>query len=448
MTLFGRVPKVLATSATLVVMNRLGTIAAMGLVATSLMAQSDGSINPSDSTAGPTPMRSWRDDDQYGELRRAMVDLRVAAAGVTDARVLAAVAATPRHRFVPASQRPRAYFDMALPIGGAQTISSPFIVAAMTEALQPRETDRVLEIGTGSGYQAAVLSPLVSEVYTIEIVSPLGRAAQRTLSSLGYDNVRVRIGDGFAGWPEAAPFDKMIVTCSPESVPDPLVNQLAEGGSIIIPIGQRYQQTLCRLTKTDGVLVREDLRPTLFVPMTGSAEDARAVQPDPANPRLVNADFEESVDQAVTDDPAVEKPEPVIPGWYYGRQVGLVPNGSGGHAVRFDNQTPGLASHLMQGLAVDGRIVPRMRLETSVKTENVAVGPGADQWPMATVTFYDELRREVGYAALGPYRGTRDWRTESRLVRVPPTAREAIVRLGMFGATGSASFDYVRLEPR
>ena len=276
----------------------------------------------------------------------------------------------------------------------------------------------------------------------------------------------------------------MIVTCSPESVPQPLVDQLAEGGVIIIPIGQRYQQTLCRLTKTDGELVREDLRPTLFVPMTGSAEDERSVRPDPAHPKLVNEDFEAPNDQpqavrprgapdagvraafqpaitpgpdglpsgelAVTpgpDGPRLGDSEPFIPGWYYGRQVRLVATDQGSMAVRFENSTPGLASHLMQGLAVDGRIVPRMRLAISVKTDAVEVGPQSDQLPMATVTFYDEMRREVGYAALGPYGGTQQWRLESRLVGVPPAAREAIVRLGMFGATGAAEFDFVRLEP-
>ncbi len=143
---------------------------------------------------------------------------------------------------------------MALPIGDSQTISSPFIVALMTAALDPQPTDKVLEIGTGSGYQAAVLSPLVEHVYSIEIVEELGQTAKRTLSRLDYKNVSTRIGDGFLGWPNAAPFDKIIVTCSPESVPRPLIEQLREGGQMIIPVGERYQQTLYRMTKKDGEL--------------------------------------------------------------------------------------------------------------------------------------------------------------------------------------------------
>ncbi len=157
-----------------------------------------------------------------------------------------------RHEFIPRSQRDKAYFDMALPIGDAQTISSPFIVAWMTEAIDPQPTDKVLEIGTGSGYQAAVLSSLAAEVYSIEIVRPLGEKAAEVLEDLGYKNVHVRVGDGFQGWPEHAPFDKIIVTCSPESVPQPLIDQLREGGQMIIPVGQRYQQTLYLLTKQDG----------------------------------------------------------------------------------------------------------------------------------------------------------------------------------------------------
>src|SRR3990172_6053762 len=181
---------------------------------------------------------------------------------------------------------------MALPIGDQQTISPPFVVAYMTQEIAPHPTDRVLEIGTGSGYQAAVLSPLVRDVYTIEIVEPLGRRAARTLKRLGYKNVFAKVGDGYLGWPDAAPFDKIVVTCSPEKVPQPLVDQLREGGLMVIPVGERYQQTLFLMRETGGKLQSEALRPTLFVPMTGAAEEKRRVQPDPTNPQLTNGNFE------------------------------------------------------------------------------------------------------------------------------------------------------------
>ncbi len=183
-------------------------------------------------------------DDPFASVRRKMVDLAVVGAGVTDRRVIQSLLDTPRHEFVERKLRSQAYFDMALPIGHQQTISSPFIVAFMTEVLETKPTDKVLEIGTGSGFQAAVLSPLVRDVYSIEIIPELGRKAERTLKRLKYDNVSTKIGDGFKGWPEHAPFDKIIVTCSPEKPPLPLIQQLREGGMMVIPVGQRYQQTL------------------------------------------------------------------------------------------------------------------------------------------------------------------------------------------------------------
>lgn len=214
-------------------------------------------------------------------------------------RVLKAMARIPRAEFVTKEFREYAYQDAALPIGDGQTISAPFIVAYMTEMLDPQPTDRVLEIGTGSGYQAAVLSCLVSEVYSIEIVKNLGRRAAETLKKLEYDNVFVRVGDGYQGWPEAAPFDKIIVTCSPEDVPQPLLDQLKEGGKLIIPVGERYQQYFVLCEKKDGKIERKELIPICFVPMTGEAEEQRADAPDPAKPSIVGGGFEEIVRSAL-----------------------------------------------------------------------------------------------------------------------------------------------------
>ncbi len=382
--------------------------------------------------------------DRYAEARNALVRGRVAAAGVIHAGVLQAIRTTPRHEFVPESQRHQAYLDMALPIGDSQTISSPFIVALMTEALDPQPSDKVLEIGTGSGYQAAVLSPLVQHVYTIEIVADLGKTAARTLTRLGYKNVSTKVGDGFLGWPNAAPFDKIIVTCSPESVPEPLIEQLREGGQMIIPVGERYQQTLFRMTKRDGMLVQEPLRPTLFVPMTGEAEEKREHLPDGTNPKVVNGDFRKV--PAPEDRSSVE----FVPGWYYGRQVQQIrsasDSASGDAFVRFENKTPGLSSHLLQGIPIEGKTISMIRLSGRVRTDDVRMGPNPDALPAIAISFYDANRQELATYSIGPFRGTRPWRDASKLIRVPADTRESIIRIGLFGGTGVAEFGDIAVE--
>ena len=205
---------------------------------------------------------------------KQMIDEQLVARGIRDARVLKAMAAVPRVEFVPADVRDRAYADGPLPIGHGQTISQPYIVAYMTEQLALRPTDRVLEIGTGSGYQAAVLAGLAAEVFSIEIVRPLAVRAAADLQRLGYRNVEVKAGDGYAGWPEHAPFDAVIVTCAPDHVPEPLVQQLKEGGKMAIPVGGRGGQRLCILEKHGGKMEERAQLPVQFVPMTGEAEKA------------------------------------------------------------------------------------------------------------------------------------------------------------------------------
>ena len=210
-------------------------------------------------------------DDSSAMARRRMVEEQIRWRGITDARLLAVLAEVPRHLFVPESERPAAYGDYPLPIGAGQTISQPYIVALMTSLLDLKPGARVLEIGTGSGYQAAVLSRLAREVYSIEIVPELGERARKTLGELGYDNVQVRIGDGYRGWPEAAPFDAVLLTAAPTDVPQPLLDQLKTGGKMVLPIG-RWWQELVVLTKTPKGIVREEVAPVRFVPMTGEAE--------------------------------------------------------------------------------------------------------------------------------------------------------------------------------
>ena len=204
--------------------------------------------------------------------RERMVQQQIAARGVRNPRVLDAMQHVPRHEFVPATERGQAYADRPLPIGHGQTISQPYIVAFMSEALDPQPTDRVLEIGTGSGYQAAVLAELAGEVFSIEIVEPLASEARRTLERTGYDNVHLKSGDGYQGWAEHAPFDAIIVTCAPDHVPTPLVQQLKEGGRMMIPVGESHNQQLVLLRKKADGLEQESILPVRFVPMTGEAQ--------------------------------------------------------------------------------------------------------------------------------------------------------------------------------
>ncbi|MCK5072686.1 MAG: protein-L-isoaspartate(D-aspartate) O-methyltransferase [Bacteriovoracaceae bacterium] len=207
----------------------------------------------------------------YKAMRKKMVETQIRSRGIVNTRVLRVMGNVPREKFVPEGYKPLAYEDGPLPIGEGQTISQPYIVAYMTEKLEPKTSDKVLEIGTGSGYQAAVLSKLVKEVYTIEIVAPLGEDAKKLLKRLGYKNIFVKIGDGYRGWKENAPYDLIILTAAPPRIPEPLLEQLAEGGRLLAPVGD-ISQELVLIRKTNGKFVRESLLPVRFVPMTGEIQ--------------------------------------------------------------------------------------------------------------------------------------------------------------------------------
>ena len=213
--------------------------------------------------------------EDYRAERNHMVDMLVRMGYVSNPRVIKALRTVPRHLFVPPALRSEAYVDTPLPIGHNQTISAPSIVAKMTELLEPDPDDIVLEIGTGSGYQAAVLSRLVKHVYTIEIIPELAESARKRLEELGYKNVTVKCGDGYKGWPEHAPFDGIIVTCAPTDIPQPLVQQLKEGGRMVIPVGDLWAQELYLLRKERGKIVKRAVLPVVFVPMTGEAAKRR-----------------------------------------------------------------------------------------------------------------------------------------------------------------------------
>ncbi len=213
-------------------------------------------------------------EDGYAKPRESMVQEQILARGVEDSLVIQAMRKVPRHQFVPAKLRQLAYADGPLPIGEEQTISQPYIVALMTELLGLKGRERVLEIGTGSGYQAAILAEIAKEVYTIEILEPLATRARKRLEEMGYENIAVRCGDGYQGWEEFAPFDGIIVTCAPDHVPEPLVQQLKVGGRMVIPVGEEYQE-LILLKKTEDGVERSSIIPVMFVPMTGEAEEKK-----------------------------------------------------------------------------------------------------------------------------------------------------------------------------
>jgi protein-L-isoaspartate(D-aspartate) O-methyltransferase len=209
------------------------------------------------------------DEDTFTRQRKRMVEEQIAYRGITDKGVLEAMGTVPRHLFIPEENRSYSYYDQPIPIGFGQTISQPYIVAFMTELLKLEKDNVVLEVGTGSGYQAAILSKLVKQVYTMEIIEGLGREASKRLKTMGYNNVEVRIGDGYKGWPEHAPFDAIIVTAAAEHIPQPLVDQLKPGAQLVIPVGGVYEvQDLMLVTKdASSKVVKESIIPVRFVPL-------------------------------------------------------------------------------------------------------------------------------------------------------------------------------------
>jgi len=209
--------------------------------------------------------------DNYAISRERMVEEQIVKRGITDEKVLDAMRRVPREEFVPDKYKPHAYIDSPLPIGYEQTISQPFIVALMTDLVDLEGGERVLEIGTGSGYGAAVLAEIAEEVYTIEILKPLADSSRERLAKLGYDNIKVLCGDGFFGWEEHAPYDAIVVTCAPGYIPQPLVDQLKVGGKMVIPVGESFQE-LVLVTKTEEGIKKENIIPVRFVPMKGEVE--------------------------------------------------------------------------------------------------------------------------------------------------------------------------------
>lgn len=376
--------------------------------------------------------------DVFREAREHMVSEYIQREGITNERVLSSMRQVPRHEFMPLALRSHAYFDKALAIGYKQTISPPFIVAYMTQAIDPQPDDVVLEIGTGSGYQAAILSNLVREVYSIEIVNQLAKTAEDRLERLGYKNVHVKAGDGYLGWPEHAPFDKIIVTCSPENVPVPLVEQLKEGGKMIVPLGERYNQMFHLFEKRDGQLKATKLINTLFVPMTGTSEDQRAIRPDPLRPSIRNGGFD--LDENGDGYPDL---------WHYQRSITLEMGAGPDRSVcaLFSNDEAGRPSQSLQGMAIDGTKIGAVTVSLYYKLSNAVNGSMNYEKPGAMIHFYDDQRRVIAEPSLGNWFETDDWTKVSKTLPVPAKAREMIFRIGLNGATGKLWVDDVQLTP-
>jgi protein-L-isoaspartate(D-aspartate) O-methyltransferase len=240
------------------------------------LADHEFTVSVDDADSGGDASREQADDNlerRFAASRKRMVELQLRGRDITDSQVLAAMNKVPRHRFVPQELRPVAYIDSPLPIGEGQTISQPYIVGLMTQLARPRPNKKALDVGTGSGYQAAVLAETCDQVYSIEIIDSLARSADKRLEDLGYKNITVRHGDGYRGWKEQAPFDLVIVAAAPGEVPEPLIEQLAVGGRLVIPVGSEFWQTLLVIEKKrDGTIDRRHVAPVAFVPMTGEAE--------------------------------------------------------------------------------------------------------------------------------------------------------------------------------
>ncbi|MEE8461902.1 MAG: protein-L-isoaspartate(D-aspartate) O-methyltransferase [Acidobacteriota bacterium] len=214
--------------------------------------------------------------EDFAQQREQMVETQLESRDIQNERVLEAMKKVPRHLFMPASVRQYAYVDRPVPIGKGQTISQPYIVGLMTQTVDPKPGDRALEVGTGSGYQAAVLGELVQEVYSIEIIPDLAERAEKVLAESGYDNVEVRQGDGYQGWPAKAPFDIILITAAPEEIPQPLIDQLAEGGRLVVPVGPQGEiQTLTLVTREKGEVKKTYITDVRFVPMTGEVQQLR-----------------------------------------------------------------------------------------------------------------------------------------------------------------------------
>ena len=345
----------------------------------------------------------------------------------------------PRHEFVPShAAEPGLRGFRRCSIGYKQTITWPFVVAFMTEALDPQPTDRVLEIGTGTGYQAAVLSLLVDEVDSIEIIPALGKAAEKRLKRLGYKNVKTKIGDGYLGWPERAPFDKIILTCSPEKIPQPLVDQLKEGGGWSCRWAAAMSRRSPCSRKSRAGSSGRSLLPTLFVPMTGRSDKERTIKPDPLHPEIRNGGFEEREANGPLRRlvlPAAMKAND------RDAAEGRVCVPSSTTKSRASGRRP------CKAMGIDGSRIASLAVQSEMsRRQNVVDGAQPFEKAGLQVSFHN-FRRLMGDVDRHPLRRhSTDWRTANGAVPVPEEARETVIRVGLNGATGPRLADFRRSQ--
>ncbi|MCE9528021.1 MAG: protein-L-isoaspartate O-methyltransferase [Planctomycetales bacterium] len=375
------------------------------------------------------------------EARRLMVQEEIANQGIENERLLEAMRDVPREQFVPLSRRNLAYLNVAIAYDDGQVILPPLVTAHLIEQLNPHKNDKVLVIGPGSGYSTALLSRMVREVFAVEIDPVIAKTAEETLARLKYTNVKVRVGDGFEGWKEHAPYQRIIVECSPDSVPKALVEQLAEGGILLVPIGDEFDQTMHLCKKENGKLTTLSLWPTLLLPMKGKAEELRSQSEMPRDPSILNGGFEE----------LVPKTKDVPAHWAYVRQGRAIAGEfcpEGKNSLAFVNLTPGAAAMALQAFPVDGKKVSELSFACNVWGKDIRPGQNRQQLPRVEVRFFDEKRRLVGGDWMGGWNLTFDWLGKEHVFSVPRTAKFAVLRIGLCGATGEIRFDDLKLEYR
>ena len=389
----------------------------------------------------PQPAAAQSGMRELLEARRLMVQEEIAAQGIENERLLEAMREVPREQFIPLYKRNLAYLNLAVTYGDGQVILPPLVTAHLIEQLDPQKNDKVLVIGAGSGYSSALLSRMCREVYAVEIDRNVAATAEETLNRLKYTNVKLRVGDGFEGWQEHAPYQRIIVECSPDSVPKPLVEQLAEGGVLLVPVGTEFDQTMHLCKKVNGELTTVSLWPTLLLPMKGKAEEFRSQSEKLRTPSILNGGFEEIVPKT-TDVPA---------SWAYVRQGRVITDSTcpeGKYSLSFINVTPVVAATALQAFPVDGKSISELTLACKIWGKEIRPGQNRQELPRVEVRFFDEKRRFVGGEWMGGWNMTFNWLPKEHVFSVPRTAKFALLRIGLGGATGEIRFDDFRLEYR